>query len=221
MNELAELSTARANAYGFLAGIYHSEPSTEFLKSLGEPEGVAILEAFGLSLAEVFEGTSDVEQLAEGLAIEYSRLFIGPGSHISPHESVHVTGQDVIDGELWGKATVAVKKFMAAAHIEVNDKFGGMPDHISAELEFMQQLAQLESEAWTAKNNEIASNIMRVQKRFYDEHLSRWVGNFCDKVVAQAEYPFYAKFAQATKDFIEFEGDNLKDGRLDSKLKSA
>ena len=211
MKNMAELSTARANTYGFLASVYHAEPSSSFLNNLKELEGSGVLDALNLSLADIFEGTPDEDDLKESLAIEFSRLFIGPGSHISPHESIHVTGEDIVDGELWGKATVAVKKFMAAAQVETDDKFGGMPDHISAEFEFMQQLAQQEAEAWAEKNGEIARNIWRVEKRFFEEHLSRWVDGFCDMVIENADNPFYSKFAQATKDFVEFETENLNE----------
>ena len=112
---------------------------------------------------------------------------------------------------LWGASTVEVKKFMEAAGLKVDDSFSGMPDHITAELEFMQQLLLEEAKAWTKEDNGIGINIQNIEKRFYDEHLSQWIVNFCDKVIAAGPHPFYKQFSEVTKAFIEFEKETLQD----------
>jgi len=94
--------------------------------------------------------------LAEDLAVEFTRLFIGPGPHISPHESVNTETHDVKEAALWSAQTVKVKKFIEAAGLEYDDSFSGMPDHVTAELEFMQRLAAKEAEAWATPNEELS-----------------------------------------------------------------
>ena len=209
-NDMTEMATARANVYGLLADIFREEPSDSLLSKLREPEFSGALHALNLSLDEMFENTSQA-QLSEDLALEFTRLFIGPGSHISANESMHVKERFGESNAFWGPQTVEVKKFMEAAGLKVDDSFSGMPDHISAEFEFMQLLLLKEVEAWANDDHELATNILKIELRFYEEHLSQWVSNFCDRVIEAATHTFYRQFSEVTKGFIEFESQTLKD----------
>ncbi len=209
-NDMAEMATARANVYGLLADVFREEPSDSLLSNLRDPEFSGALHALSLSLDEVFDNTSQA-QLVEDLALEFTRLFIGPGSHISANESMHVEARFGESNAFWGPQTVEVKKFMEAAGLYVDDEFSGMPDHISAEFEFMQRLLLEEAEAWTNDEHELAANLLKIEKRFFDEHLSQWVSNFCDKVIDATSHPFYRQFTEVTKGFIEFESEALQD----------
>jgi len=203
--DMAETATSRSNVYGLLATVFRAEPSAAFLAHLGSTD---VADAFGsldLSL-----GVDDRESSSEDLAVEYTRLFIGPGPHVSPHESVNIEGQDALEAALWGPQTVKVKKFIEAAGLEFDASFTGMPDHVSAELEFMQRLAAREAEAWSAPNEELAANIQRIQERFLDEHLSRWAPRFCERVIEMSEHAFYRVFSELTKDFVEYDRNNLQ-----------
>lgn len=209
-NDMAKMATARANVYGLLADVFREEPSVSLLSKLGEPEILAALNALGLPVETVLEEIPQV-QLVENLALEFTRLFIGPGSHISPNESMHSQARFGEPNSLWGEQTVAVKKFMEGAGVAITDNFPGLPDHITAEFEFMQQLLLKEAEGWGNSETELACNILKIESRFYEEHLSQWVSSFCDKVIAAAEHPFYKLFAEVTKGFIDFEKETLKD----------
>ena len=209
-NDMVEMATARANVYGLLADVFREAPSEALLSQLGEPEFSGALQALNFSLDEMFDNTP-MEQLVENLAIEFTRLFIGPGSHISPHESMQVEARFGEKLSLWGSRTVEVKKFMQAARLKVDESFSGMPDHITAEFEFMQQLLLKEAEAWSEEDSELSANILKIEKRFYEEHLSQWVSNFCDRVIDAAGHPFYKQFSEVTKGFIDFEKETLRD----------
>ena len=209
-NNMAEMALARSNVYGLLANVFREEPSEAFLSKLRGPEFSGSLHALNLSLDEMFEDTS-YEQLVENLAVEFTRLFIGPSNHISPHESMHMDARFGEKKSLWGDQTVAVKKFMEAAGLKVDDSFGGMPDHISAELEFMQRLIQAEADAWTKEEDELGYNILDIEKRFYDEHLSQWVPRFCDTVLELTDHVFYIQFCEVMKSYMNFEQENLQD----------
>lgn len=210
IKDKAETAMARANVYGLLAAVFRAEPSSSFLTRLKDPEILGVFEALDLSLSDEFRDLPS-ERLQEDLAIEFTRLFLGPGSHISPHESLHTDRASGGNADLWGPETVAVKRFMEAAGVTVDDGFTGMPDHICAELEFMQQLTTKEAEAWTEADEEFATNILKIERRFYDEHLSQWVARFCDKVIENSEHPFYQRIAEVTKGFLEYEGETLQD----------
>lgn len=207
-NGMADFARARASVYGFLADVFRDAPSEAFLETLRSPEFSGALKDLGLSLDGLFEGT-DLPSAAETLALEYTRLFLGPGSHISPHESMQIAPRFGEQNELWGNATVAVKKFIEATGLHIADKFTGMPDHITAEFEFMQQLALKEAEAWASDDAELGGNIRGIQARFFDEHLSRWVSAFCDKVIGKTNSAFYELFSELTKEFVGFEIQNL------------
>jgi TorA maturation chaperone TorD len=118
--------------------------------------------------------------------------------------------ENPMEGTLWGPQTVKVKKFIEAAGLRYDDSFDGMPDHLSAELEFMQRLASKEAEAWEEPNEDFATNILKIEGRFLDEHLSRWVDRFCDTVIRTSESLFYREFAEVTKGFIEYECQSLQ-----------
>lgn len=209
MMDMAETATARANVYGLLSAIFRAEPSSSLLARLKDPEMSGVFDALGHSLGDDFRD-SPSEQLKEDLAVEFTRLFLGPGPHISPHESLNVEEGCGPDGGHWGPDTVKVKNFVEAAGLTVDAGFTGMPDHICVELEFMQMLATREAEAWTEAEEEFATNIQKIEKRFYDEHLSRWVGRFCDRVIETSEHSFYRGIAEMTKGFIEYEGETLQ-----------
>lgn len=205
-----EWSKARANVYGLLAEVFRSEPSSLFLENLQDPIVSETLQNMGCSLWDDIDASSH-DKLGEDLAVEYTRLFIGPGPRVSPHQSMHVDSRFGEENELWGEETVEVKKFMEGAGVTINDGFTGMPDHISAEFEFMEQLLNAEYEAWDGGDNETAFNILKIQERFYNEHIVRWVPLFCERLANVATHPFYKEFADVTKSFIQFEGEVFKE----------
>jgi TorA maturation chaperone TorD len=209
MTEMAETATARANIYGLLTAAFRVEPSSSFLTRLKDPEVLGVFEGLGISLGEDFRESPN-DQLREVLAVEFTRLFLGPRGHISPHESLHTDSASDGNADLWGADTVKVKRFMEAAGLTVDNSFTGMPDHICAEMEFMQQLTTKEAEAWTEADEELATNIQNIEERFLDEHLCQWVARFCDKLIERSEHPFYRGIAEVTKGFIEFEGENMQ-----------
>ncbi len=208
-NDMAEMARGRSNVYGLLAAVFRAEPSAALLAGLKAPEFADVLGSLDLSLEEEFRN-APCEKLVEDLAIEFTRLFIGPGPHISPHESTNIDYGNAMEATLWGPETVAVKTFIEATGLEYDDSFTDMPDHISAELEFMQKLTTKEAEAWAEPNEEVATNIQAIERRFLDEHLSRWVSPFCDKVIERSGHPFYQDFADVTKGFVAYDGKALQ-----------
>ncbi len=199
-NAQAEVAIGVSNLYGFLAGLYRSELSQEHLETLRGSEMQTALHAVGIRLQGDFWNES-ADLVASELAVEYTALFLGPGGHISPHESVQIEDH----GAYWGDATLAVRRFITESGIEYSAEYNGIPDHISVELEFLAELARRESEAWLKQDTDAVINCLEYQRDFLGEHLGQWVGKFCSQVVERAELSFYREVANLTAMFVESE----------------
>jgi len=201
-DQAALASTAQqvGHLYGFLASLYRAELTQQQLHALRQPEMAVMLTAAGIDLQGTFWAQPDA-QLLEELAVEFTALFLGPGGHISPHESVQVEEH----GGYWGDATTAVRRFITETGIEYDAGYNGIPDHISVELEFLGELARREGLAWGRGDTAAAGNCLAYQRDFLDEHLGRWVEEFCTRVVETAELSLYRDVAQVTAEFVRSE----------------
>jgi TorA maturation chaperone TorD len=208
----------RSNVYAFLASVYREEINADLLHRIKDPHFMEVLSDLGVSLGEEFFSTSE-KDLLENLAVEYTRLFLGPDKHISPHESVHCERDDGDWGTLWGKSTVEVKNFIETAGLEYKSEFTGLPDHIGVELEFMQALTQKESTAWEKNDIDGVHYCCQIEKKFFNEHLAKWIHVFCDKIKLMAELPFYREIANLTQNFMEFEKEEMSTHKEETQKK--
>jgi TorA maturation chaperone TorD len=206
----ADEASYRSNVYGLLATVFRQEVTADFLRRIKDPQFLGVLSTLGIEFQSDFLEKPE-EAVIEELAVEFAWLFLGPGKHISPHESVHHQRNNGKWGQLWGDATVAVKKFIEATGLNYDPAYKGLPDHISVELEFMEMLSRREAQAWLEGKAEEARRLLEVELRFSRDHLSRWVPSFCDKIVAAAELSFYRELAALTRRFIEFDLRELQD----------
>jgi len=199
-----DIAEHRSGIYGLLAAIYRSEVTSDLLDQAKDPRFLGILNGLGLGLNGDFIQKPE-DELLNDLAVEYARLFLGPGKHISPHESVHHQRDDGQWGQLWGESTVEVKKFIEATGLNYEPDYKGLPDHISVEFELMEALTQREVKAWSEHDETAAIQCLEVQQKFLENHLGRWIPSFCEKVIKEAELPFYRGLAELTQRFINFE----------------
>jgi len=206
---IKELAEHRSSIYGFLAAIYRQELTSELLQQMKDRRFQEILSTLGIELTNGFFKKPEKE-LLENLAVDYAYLFIGPGKHISPHESVHHKKDGVQSGQLWGELTTQVKNIIESSGLEYESAYTGLPDHISVELEFMQHVVQREAQAWKADDDKTALLCLKNEKKFVDEHLIHWIPEFCEKVIKAAESPFYKEMARLTRSFIEFDEQELQ-----------
>ncbi|MEE9250669.1 MAG: molecular chaperone TorD family protein [Alphaproteobacteria bacterium] len=192
----------RSNLYGFLAMIHRQEPSADLLQQFRGEEFLAALSDAGVTLGRAFlDGAADA--LADDLAVEYTRLFVGPGKHIPPYESVQR------EGTLWGGTTRDVAAFVERCGFAYDPGYRGLPDHISVELEFMHELTRREAAAWTRGDEAEARRCLRIEREFLHDHLVRWAPEFSDKVVAETRTPFYKELAALTGDFIRRDDEDV------------
>jgi len=199
----------RSNIYNFLAAIYRQELNAEFLQQIKEPRFTDLLSDMGIQFEEDLERKPE-EELLEDLAMEYTRLFLGPGKHISPHESIHHQRDDGKWGQLWGLSTADVKNFIQTAGFQHQPNFKGLPDHISVEFEFMGQVAWREAQALKEEDKDGVRYCRDIQKQFIRNHLIRWIPAFCKLIIEEAELSFYRAMAELTRNFIEYENDAIE-----------
>ncbi|MET0049401.1 MAG: molecular chaperone TorD family protein [Sedimenticola sp.] len=207
-NEMADSAKSRSDIYGLLTVAFREEPSEAFISELRGPRLSGALSGMGLELGEAFH-TKAIPEIADELTLEFARLFIGPGRHISAHESIFAE-VDGDSGGLWGAKTVEVKKFIESTGLDYGEQFTGLPDHISVELEFMQRLTEWESDKWRQEDIESAEYCLSVQRLFLQQHILCWVPSFCSAVMEQAETPFYREMAELTMNFLEFERQGIE-----------
>lgn len=207
IKEKAEGARIRSYIYGFLSAMFREEITSERIRQIKDPAIKEVLSEMGIQY-EIFS-KKDQDQLLEDLAVEYTRLFLGPDKHISPHEAVHHQRDDGDWGVHWGSSTVDVKKFIETTGLEYKPEYSGMPDHISVELDFMKEAAGREAQAIEEKDWEGALYCQKMEKKFIYEHLIKWIPSFCDKIISQAEISFYGDLADVTKKFITLEFEEI------------
>lgn len=193
--------------YGLLASLFRAEPTHELLQLLRSPDLAPLLAEAGFDIEEELADEGDDDALIEQLAVEYTALFLGPGGHISPHESVHTDSER---GDLWGDETVAVKRFIEALDLTFAEEYRGLPDHISVELDLMANLVGHEVQGWEQDDLARAANALAFQKDFMQEHLMCWVPLFCRKVIETADLAFYRGVARMTRDFLASEAEDIQ-----------
>lgn len=205
--EQAESAKSRSEIYGLLATVFREEPTGALIRELRGPHLSGVFSDMGVNLGDAFYNDPE-SKVEEDLALEFTRLFIGPGPHVSAHESIFAEVHDGAGG-LWGAKTVEVKKFIETTGLDYSDGFTGMPDHISVELEFMCELVAWEADKWAQQDRKSAEYCRSVQRMFLEQHLLVWIEPFCDAVTNQAEMPFYRAMADLVRTYMEFERQSI------------
>ena len=205
--KVSDTAVARSQVYGLFTTVFRAEPSAAFIRDLNGPRFAGAFSELGIDLGAEFRSAGESDLVSE-LAVEFTRLFLGPGPHISAHESIY-TEIDGESGGLWGAKTVEVKKFIETTGLDYESGFTGLPDHISVELEFMRKLSEWEAARWSDDDSENAEYCLTVQKKFVEEHLLKWAPAFCSEVIDKANIPFYREMAKVTRDFLKFDHEGI------------
>jgi len=144
----------------------------------------------------------------EELTVDYAKLFVGPNELIAPpFGSVYLdTGRRVI-----GDSTMEVIRMYEEQGLVMDKEFRNLPDHITAELEFMSYLIFKEVEALEKSELDTALKFIRTQELFLNGFLGKWIKPFCDKIKEGVENEFYRSLADCLAVFIEkaHAGDEL------------
>ncbi|MFQ5922933.1 MAG: molecular chaperone TorD family protein, partial [Anaerolineales bacterium] len=122
----------------------------------------------------------------------------GPFPAAHPYESVYRTP----DNRLMGEVTTHVRRAYAEAGLAIADGYHEMPDHVSVELEFMAWLANEEAVASEDSDVDVISFFVERQAAFLQAHLSRWIPEFCHRVVIANKSKFYSRAAAVLAAFV-------------------
>ena len=179
-------ASARSHIYGLLATVFREEPSAALVEELRSPQMKEVFGEMDIELGQGFHSASAL-LVADVLAEEFTRLFLGPGRHISAHEFIEATG------------------------LAYDPEYSGIPDHVSVEFEFMQRLSAWEADQWDQKHRGRAEYCADVQRRFLERHLLRWLPQFMDAVITEATVPFYRAMAKLSKNFVRLERASFVD----------
>ncbi|VAV99877.1 hypothetical protein MNBD_ALPHA02-2052 [hydrothermal vent metagenome] len=189
---------SRKGLYRLFNRFFLKEIDQSFLQGLQNSQLMTLLEQLNLpELNIVCTEAGIIDQLAT----EFTRLFIGPGRHLSPHESI----QRKTGGLLNDDDTVKVRRFIEASGFSYISHMQHFPDHICAEFEFMEALIQKQIEALSGGDFEEAETSEMLQQEFLQRHILQWVPQFCKKIENEAELPIYPAVAQAVSAFIQSE----------------
>jgi len=199
--EKAEIARGRAYLYGLLSLVFRGEITPDFLKKLRSEEGINSLKALGIEWGENFLKARE-EELLEELAVEYTCLFVAPGS-VSPYESVWLTGR------LFQGPSQEVEDIYSRCGLTLPLEYKVFPDQAGIELEFMGYLAARESEAWADGREKDALKYQELQREFLGEHLGRWILEFSKEVEKVAFHPFYRETAKLSYKFMALEVEDL------------
>lgn len=203
MNEDLERLKARAEVYRLLSRAYHA-PERDLLKGQFVPTAKNAIEVLGSeSFAKRWERLVhdfEAEYEPTEIALEYTRLFRGPvKAEAYPYESMHV------DGEPMGASTLDVMRCYQNAGVAIAEDFKDLPDHISAELEFMHYLCMRELDILRSGTTEGASRFKRMRQAFLSDHIGKWVPLMCRRIREFGKTRFYSNLAVLTEDWVYYD----------------
>jgi len=172
---------AKARAYEVMA-LAFAPPSDELARALGRHDG-------GLALPEVDPAA---------LALEHTRLFVGPGKAVAPpYGSVYHDG-----GVLMGESTMDVLRRYSEAGLTFTPDRGELPDHVVAELSFLAVLAEEEGVAWSAGDEAAARAWLDRRGAFLWDHLAAWAPELSQRMLAATDEPFYRALAVSLRELV-------------------
>ncbi|MGH7794310.1 MAG: TorD/DmsD family molecular chaperone [Candidatus Binatia bacterium] len=211
-----ELLSFRQSYYEVLGTLFRREPSGELLQQLADGIGERThaarnlhpLLGAGWEEIERFLKEAPVESLAETVADEYMRLFIGPLSpEVNPYESFYLTGR------LLDRPLADVRTFLKSAGIEKLEEYPEPEDFLAFEMEVMRWLIEKQARATDPQEQ---TRFFRLQADFLKEHLLVWApacGRDIERAGCANFYRFAAKILQG---FLALELSFLRECGLDT-----
>lgn len=199
-----------AGGYFLFASLFHQSPRQDLLKRIIEARLLTQAKNFHHHGIESFDKSLEDPRWLneeEKIAVAFASLFVVPGHEmIIPYESYYCDtltidystacsayfpsegGSVNVQGFLGGESGRSVRSLYKEFGFEINPAFFDLPDHISAELEFMGKLYEL--------------NYGEAAENFYRKHLGRWIGLFLSKLLEQTQSAFYSAVAESLKGFL-------------------
>lgn len=202
MNNLENL-TSKGNVY-YITSLLFKPPTENILDTVSEnlPTFEISLNLIGL---DPDASTSLERHMArvslEELRIEYTRLFVGspPFKAVSlPYESYW--RQKTIMGPPVGE----LAQLFEEIGLRLSDEFTDLPDHVSVELEFMNQIYRSLIDHTSNGDETETERLLSIKDDFVENHLD-WIDDFCVKVERESKIGYYRNLASLTRKLLEIE----------------
>jgi len=203
----ALIARQRGEAYRLLSALFADPLDAEAIgRTASVPAEAPVDDGFAGELLSVFRQTPDRQQLADRLAVEHARLFRGIREGYGPPPPYESLWRE---GQLMGDSTVRVATRYLEAGYRPEGRFAPC-DHIVEELRFMAALCNAEHEARQAGRTQDARQARDQQQRFLDEHLTTWMGGYCQTLAEQSQEPLYQSLARMTTTVLEQDALQLR-----------
>lgn len=196
--ETAAECRARASLYRLLAGAFVEEISPSFLAALRQDELLAQLAETGIRFDADFTATPD-DELLEALAVEYTALFACSGG-FPPVESARLFG--LLKQEPAFQAMETYHRFGFTLQSGQHEVF---PDQLGIELLFVAELLERGASALDEEDLATQRKLDKEVKRFWAQHLGRWVRGYASLIEHAAAHSFYREMARFLHGFADEE----------------
>ncbi len=206
---LSRVASDRGCVYGWLAMGFYA-PDATLIDALNS----------GLLVEEIESSTAwlgeDQQQFHSSLAglqayattsladleSAYAQLFDTGLDRVSPRESAYRWR----DASMLLETTDAVVALLQQQYEQFNAvPTGGQADHVAVELEFLTLLCKREAASWASNAHATARLLRRQERVFLDDHLGRWLAEFCWRVCQHAPASFYAALATLSDAWLRLE----------------
>lgn len=206
-----DLLTFRQGYYDLLVSLLSREPSAEVLAALavGIEERIAGARELHAALAT---GWSDVARalgeipcaaLADVVADEYTRLFLGPrGPEVNPYESFYLAGR-MLDRPL-----ATLRESLGALGIARREECVEPEDFLAFELDVMRSLLGRQAGARTPEEER---RWVDAQMQFLEQHLLVWGPTTARDLAAATSARFYRGVAGLLLGFFALEEDLVRE----------
>lgn len=194
---------ARKITYSFLSSMFLKEVTEDMLHQWAQnpPFVEGELGSFCASLS-----SSDIAQVRVNCAAQFASLLLNMcADPVYPYESTYTSNERLLMQNAQTKVVAAYR----SAGFKSSDSVTIPEDHIGIEFEFMARLCQKELDALQAEDSQTVAEIREAQKQFLQDHLMNWVPQMCDDLNKRAKSSLYKGLAETTKQFLEFEAEEL------------
>ena len=205
MNEQQSAAANREDVYRLLAACYCSPTKALLEENCCEALASLLSVLAPEAAARAAEaGKLSAGQSVEALAVEHARLFLGPFQLVAPpYGSYYLDDKKTVMGD----STALVEAFYRSCGLHLSDDFHELPDHITAELEFMAFLAFSQRQAEAAGGHDESTRLLGLQREFLGRFLMPWLEPFTAAVINDGEAPFYQTIAQCTAAYVITDND--------------
>lgn len=196
--EIAVECRARAAVYRLLAGVFIEEAAPGFLAALRAPAALRQLAEAGVRFdADFIE--PPIEALTEALAVEYATLFAASGG-FPPVESVRLYGRYKQEPNF--ETMQAYRRHGFALRPGRHEVFA---DQLGVELLFVAELLERGAALLETGDGIAYRRLEKEIKRFWTQHLGRWVRGYAQLVERASAHSFYREMGRFLLGFAEEE----------------